>query len=216
MAVSQRSPSSGGGAVALVRAVALCLLLLGHTDNVVEAKKVKRVKAGTTYKTHDRKSVKHILGTRFFFYAPNEPTEVVWLGGYWHAKRAWKFTEVFRCISSCGCGRLAGIVQLVENCAGTKNKGVTRVWMRSGGSGVGLPGTVAHSWATHLAASGICYNRTPSADQNARNGTNRHSNRGHMKKWHILCWFLVICGFPPTTSSPAFLRSIAENSFVCS
>ena len=66
MAVSQRSPS-GGAFGALVRAVALCLLLLlDLTDNVVEAKKVKRVKAGTTYKTHDRKSVKHILGTRFF------------------------------------------------------------------------------------------------------------------------------------------------------
>ena len=44
---------SGSGAVAL--AAVTLLLLLGLTDNVVEAKKVKRVKAGTTYKTHDRK-----------------------------------------------------------------------------------------------------------------------------------------------------------------
>ena len=74
MAVSQRSPS-GGAFGALVRAVALCLLLLlDLTDNVVEAKKVKRVKAGTTYKTHDRKSVETILGTRFF-YAPNEQSQ---------------------------------------------------------------------------------------------------------------------------------------------
>ena len=42
---------SGSSAAALVAA----LLILGVADNVVEAKKVKRVKAGTTYKTHDRK-----------------------------------------------------------------------------------------------------------------------------------------------------------------
>jgi hypothetical protein len=42
-----------GGAVAL--AVASLLLLLGLSNHAVEAKKVKRVKAGTTYKTHDRK-----------------------------------------------------------------------------------------------------------------------------------------------------------------
>ena len=66
MAVSQRSRSGGGAFGALVRAAALCLLLLiGLTDNVVEAKKVKRVKAGTTYKTHDRKSVKTVLGPGF-------------------------------------------------------------------------------------------------------------------------------------------------------
>ena len=50
MAVSQRR---SGGAAALVAAAVL--LLLGLSDHVVEAKKVKRVKAGTTYKTHDRK-----------------------------------------------------------------------------------------------------------------------------------------------------------------
>ena len=49
MAVSQRR---SGGAAALVAAL---FLLLGLSDHVVEAKKVKRVKAGTTYKTHDRK-----------------------------------------------------------------------------------------------------------------------------------------------------------------
>ena len=43
---------SGSSAAALV---ATLLILLGVADNVVEAKKVKRVKAGTTYKTHDRK-----------------------------------------------------------------------------------------------------------------------------------------------------------------
>ena len=43
---------SGSSAAALVAAL---LILLGVADNVVEAKKVKRVKAGTTYKTHDRK-----------------------------------------------------------------------------------------------------------------------------------------------------------------
>ena len=48
--VSQRR---SGGAAALVAAAVL--LLLGLSDHVVEAKKVKRVKAGTTYKTHDRK-----------------------------------------------------------------------------------------------------------------------------------------------------------------
>ena len=52
MAVSQRR---SGGASALVAAA--LFLLLGLTDHVVEAKKVKRVKAGTTYKTHDRKFV---------------------------------------------------------------------------------------------------------------------------------------------------------------
>lgn len=50
MVVSQRR---SGGAAALVAAAVL--LLLGLSDHVVEAKKVKRVKAGTTYKTHDRK-----------------------------------------------------------------------------------------------------------------------------------------------------------------
>ena len=43
-----------GGAAASLMAAAL-LLLLGLSGSVVEAKKVKRVKAGTTYKTHDRK-----------------------------------------------------------------------------------------------------------------------------------------------------------------
>ena len=43
---------SGSSAAALVAAL---LILLGVADNTVEAKKVKRVKAGTTYKTHDRK-----------------------------------------------------------------------------------------------------------------------------------------------------------------
>ena len=50
MVVSQRR--SGGAAALVATAV---FLLLGLSDHVVEAKKVKRVKAGTTYKTHDRK-----------------------------------------------------------------------------------------------------------------------------------------------------------------
>lgn len=60
MVVSQRR---SGGAAALVAAAVL--LLLGLSDHVVEAKKVKRVKAGTTYKTHDRKSIDQIFGDRF-------------------------------------------------------------------------------------------------------------------------------------------------------
>ena len=66
MAVSQRSPSGGGAFVALGKAAVLLCLLVGLTDNAVEAKKVKRVKAGTTYKTHDRKSVKTFWGPVFF------------------------------------------------------------------------------------------------------------------------------------------------------
>ena len=59
MVVSQRR---SGGAAALVAAAVF--LLLGLSDHVVEAKKVKRVKAGTTYKTHDRKLTDiKILGT---------------------------------------------------------------------------------------------------------------------------------------------------------
>ena len=59
MVVSQRR---SGGAAALVAAAVF--LLLGLSDHIVEAKKVKRVKAGTTYKTHDRKLTDiKILGT---------------------------------------------------------------------------------------------------------------------------------------------------------
>ena len=59
MVVSQRR---SGGAAALVAAAVF--LLLGLSDHVVEAKKVKRVKAGTTYKTHDRKLTISIFGDR--------------------------------------------------------------------------------------------------------------------------------------------------------
>ena len=53
MVASVLRRSGSGSAAALLAAV--LLLLLGLTDHVAEAKKVKRVKAGTTYKTHDRK-----------------------------------------------------------------------------------------------------------------------------------------------------------------
>ena len=69
VSVLRRSGSSSAAAL-----VAALLVLLGVADNVVEAKKVKRVKAGTTYKTHDRK----------FFLSPRPMHRKVILSGYPH------------------------------------------------------------------------------------------------------------------------------------